>query len=105
MCGELLYATFLLEVNGAVYKSYVRLAILFRSEVWCMKETEFGILRMSERYMLRTMCGVQLKDRKRTRDLLLTLGLNDTMDQLAMTVFIGMVMCEGEKWSCLEMGY
>ena len=30
------------------------------------------------------MCGVQLKDRKTCTDLILMLGLNETMDQLAM---------------------
>ena len=34
--------------------------------------------------MVRAMCGVQLKDRKRSMDLMLMLGLNETIDQLAM---------------------
>ena len=34
--------------------------------------------------MVRAMCGVQLKDRKRFADLMFMLGLNETMDQLAM---------------------
>ena len=34
--------------------------------------------------MVRTMCGVLLKDRKRYTDLMFMLGLNETMDQLAM---------------------
>ena len=33
---------------------------------------------------MRAMCGVQLKDRKRSTDLMFMLGLNDTMDQFAM---------------------
>ena len=35
--------------------------------------------------MVRAICGVQLKDKKRSKDLMLMLGLNETMDQLAMT--------------------
>ena len=31
---------FPLLLKGAVYKSYVRLAILYGSEAWCMKESE-----------------------------------------------------------------
>ena len=31
------------------------------------------------------MCGVQFSDRKRSMDLMLMLGLNETIDQLAMT--------------------
>ena len=34
--------------------------------------------------MVRAMCGVQLKDRKRSTDLMLMLGLNKTIDQLAI---------------------
>ena len=42
---------------------------------------------------MRAVCGVQLKDRKRSMDLLFMLGLNEAIDQLAMAVFAGMVMC------------
>ena len=47
--------------------------------------------------MLWAMCGVQLKDRIRVNYLMLMLGINETIDQLAMAncVFIGMVMCTG----------
>ena len=34
--------------------------------------------------MGRAICGLQLKDRKRSKDLKLMLGLNETIDQLAM---------------------
>ena len=34
--------------------------------------------------MVRALCGVQLKDRKRSTDFMLMLGLNETIDQLAM---------------------
>ena len=45
--------------------SYVRPEILYGSEAWCLKESELGILRRTEKTMVRAMCGVQLKDRKR----------------------------------------
>ena len=35
--------------------------------------------------MVRAMCRVQLKDRKRSTDLMFRLGLSETVDQLAMT--------------------
>ena len=64
-CGELLYGMiFTLKLKGAVYKSYIRPAILYGSEAWCLKESEMGILRRTERSMVIVMCGVQLKDRK-----------------------------------------
>ena len=43
-----------------------------------------GILRRTERSVMRAMCGVQLKDRKRSTDLMFMLSLNETIDQLAM---------------------
>ena len=38
-CGELLYGRFNLMLKEAVCKSYVRPAILYGSEAWCLKET------------------------------------------------------------------
>ena len=44
-CGELLYGMrFSLGQNGAVYVRYVRPAILYGSEAWCLKESEMVIL-------------------------------------------------------------
>ena len=37
-CSDLLYGRFPLKLKGAVYKSYVRPAILYGSEAWCLKE-------------------------------------------------------------------
>ena len=33
---------------------------------------------------MRAICGVQLKDRKRAKSLILMFGMNETMDQQAM---------------------
>ena len=35
--------------------------------------------------MVRVMCGIQLKDRKRSMDLMFMLGFNEAIYQLAMT--------------------
>ena len=79
--GELLYGRrFPLNLNGAVNRKYAKPAIMYGSEVWCVKESETGILRRTERSMVRVMCGVQLKDRKRSTDLLFKLGLSKTID-------------------------
>ena len=43
-----------------------------------------GILQRTERSMVRAMCGVQLKGRKKSINLMFILGLNETIDQLAM---------------------
>ena len=58
--------------------------MLYGSEAWCLKEREMGILRKTERSMVRAMCGVQLKDRKRSTDLMFMLGLKETIDHFAM---------------------
>ena len=68
----------------AVYVSYVRPAILYESEALCLKQCEMGILQRTEGSMVRAMYGVQLKDRKRSTDLMLKLGLNEAKDQMAM---------------------
>ena len=52
--------------------------------MWCLKEGKKVILRGTKSSMVRAMCGVQLKDRIRSMDLMLMLGLNETIDQLAM---------------------
>ena len=53
---EVLYCRkFPLSMKGAVYRSYVRPAILYGSEAWCLKESEMGILQRTERSMVRAM--------------------------------------------------
>ena len=48
-CSELLYGRrFPLKLIGAVYESFVRPVMLYRSETWCLKESEMGILRRIE---------------------------------------------------------
>ena len=65
-------------LKGAVYWSYVRPAILYGSEAWCLNESESEILRRTERSMVRAMCGMQLKDRKMSTD------LKEIINQLTM---------------------
>ena len=85
-CCELLHRwRFALRLKGAVHDSYAMPAMLHGSEAWCLNESHMGILRRTERSTLRAMCGVQLKDRKISTDLLLMMGSNETMNQLAMT--------------------
>ena len=84
-CSELLYGRrFPLRLKGAVYKSYVWPAILYGSEVWCLRESEMVILQRTERSLVRAVYGVQLKDRETSTNLMVMLGLNETVDQLAM---------------------
>ena len=48
-CSELLYSRrFSLMLKYALYEGYVRLAILYGGDVWCLKESEMKILAWTE---------------------------------------------------------
>ena len=82
-CGELLYGRkFSLKMIGRIYQSCVRLANLYGSETWCLRENEMAILRRTEKAMMRAMCGVKIIE-KRSQELMSFLGLKDTFDGLA----------------------
>ena len=83
-CEELLNSKrFSLNQKGMVYRSCVRSAMSYGSETWCLKENEMAILRMTERAMVRAMCGAKLVEKKRTEDLMEMLGLKETAVQMA----------------------
>ena len=84
-CSELLHGSkFPLKLKWAVRKSYVRSEILYGSEAWCLEENDMGILQRIERSRMSAIYGIQLKDRKKSMDLMFMLGVNETIDQLAM---------------------
>ena len=58
--------------------------MLYGSDTWCLIESEMGILRWEERSMVRATCIVQIKDRKKSKHLMLVLGLNETIHQLVI---------------------
>ena len=68
----------------SLYKSYVKPTMLYGCEAWCLRESEMGILHWTERSMVRAMCGVQHKDKKRSTDLMFIFDLSETIDQLAI---------------------
>ena len=83
-CGELLNSKrFSLKMKGMVYRSYIRLAMLYGSETWCLRENEMAILRRTERAMVRAMCGAKLVEKKRTENLMEMLRLKETVVQKA----------------------
>ena len=85
---------FPLRLKLDFYESCIGPAILHGSEAWCLKESVKGILRRAERSMVRAMRGVHVKDKKRSTDLMFMLGLNETIDQLAMANnVVVVVMC------------
>ena len=64
----------LLKMKGKVYRCCVRSAILYGSEVWCLKNNEKTILRRTKGAMVRAMCGQEVVDRKTTEELMEMLG-------------------------------
>ena len=83
-CGELLNSKrFSLKVKGMVYRSYVRVAMLYGSETWCLRENKIAILRRTERAMVRAMCGAKPMEKKRREDQMEMLGLKETVVQMA----------------------
>ena len=57
--------------------------MLYGSETWCLEEKEMGILRRTERAMVRAMCDAKLADRKNSEDIMNMLPLNQTIDKMA----------------------
>ena len=83
-CGELLYGKrFSLKMKGRVYQTCVRPAMLYGSKTWCLRESEMGILRCTERAMVRAMCGMKLADKRSTTELMDMLELRVAVDKLA----------------------
>ena len=83
-CGELLRGKrFSSRIKEMVHRTCVRSAMLYGSGTWCLRESEMGILRRTERAMVRSMCGVKLVDRKNAEELMEMLGLKETLDRMA----------------------
>ena len=66
-------------MKGKIYKACVRSVMVYGAETWNVKTTEEGILRRTERAMVRKMCGVKLADKKNTKELMERLSLKETI--------------------------
>ena len=83
-CGEILFGKrFSLLMKEKVYMSYMRLAMLYKSKTWCLRENEVAILRRAERPVVRAMCDVELVDKRNTEELMNMLRLKEAVDKLA----------------------
>ena len=58
-----------------------------------MNENEVGILQSGDRSGVAAMCGVQRKNRKRSKSMILMLGLNERIDHLAMANSVRYYCC------------
>ena len=63
-----------LKLKGKIYDACVQRVLVYGSETWAIKADDLARLRRAERMMVRRMCGVSLKDRKRSDDTLEPFG-------------------------------
>ena len=63
------------RIKGKIYKACVQSSLTYRTETWVMKKANLHSLERTERMMVRWICGVSLKDRKRSADLYSLLGV------------------------------
>ena len=76
---------FLLRIKGKVYGCCIRSVILYGSEARCLKENGKGILKRTERTVVRAMRGQKVVDRKTTKEQMDMLGLKEAIDQVTTT--------------------
>ena len=68
------------RIKGKIYKACVQSVLTYGTETWAMKEANLQSLERMERMMVRWMCGVSLKDRKRSVDLYSLLGVESVAE-------------------------
>ena len=74
---------FSVKMKERISQSYVRSAMLYGSEMWCLRENEMAILRRTEKAMMRAMCKVKVIEKRTNQELMSLLNLKDTLDGLA----------------------
>ena len=67
-------------MKGKIFRAYVPNVLTYGTETWVMKAENLQSLGRAERMMVRWMCGVSLKDRKRTVDLYSLLGVQSVAE-------------------------
>ena len=66
-----------MKMKERIYQSYVRSAMLYGSETWCLRENEMAILRTKK-----AMCKVKVIEKRTKKELMSLLSLKDTLDRL-----------------------
>jgi len=64
-----------LKLKGKIYRACVQSVLVYGSDTWAAKGEDTQRLQRTERMMMRWMCGVSLKDKFRSRDLVECLGI------------------------------
>ena len=68
---------FSVKMKERIYQSYVRSAMLYGSETWCLRENKMAILR-TKKAMMRAMCKVKVIEKRTNQELMSLLSLKDT---------------------------
>ena len=63
------------RMKRKIFRACVQSVLIYGTETWAMKAENLRSLERTERMMVRWMCGVSLKDRKRSEDLYSLLGI------------------------------
>ena len=71
------------NIKGQIYRTCVRPVMTYGSKTWVVRSVEESILKRAEKRMLRMMCGVQLADGVSTKKLMVRLGLDSTIVEVA----------------------
>ena len=68
------------KMKGKIYRACVQSVMVYGSETWASKIEDMRRLERTERLMVRLMCGVTLKDKKCSEELLDHLGIESVLD-------------------------
>ena len=71
-----------MKMQERIYQSYLRSAMLYGSETWCLRENEMAILRKVKKAMMRAMHKVKVIEKRTSQELMSLLSLKDTLDGL-----------------------
>ena len=66
-------------IKGKMYRACVQSVLIYGTGSWAMKKANLQSLERMERMMVRWMCRVSLKDRKRSVDLYSLLGVQSVV--------------------------
>ena len=83
------------HIKGKIYKACVQSVLIYGTETWAIKKTNLQSLEKTKWMMVRWMCGVLLKDRKRSVDLCSLLGVPTECDGCVEAWQIEMVWASG----------
>ena len=74
-CGILCARKWSVKMKGRFYEACLRAAMVYGGEAWVMRKKEEGVLQRAERAMVRMMCGVTLRGKKSSMELMSMVGL------------------------------